>query len=162
MVSGTDEHGTPVMVAADKEGKSYAEIADYYNASFRDDFRRIGLSYDCFSRTTTLNHERVTQDLFKTIYEHGAIVEQTQMVSFSPATGHTLPDRYIEGTCPICGYTEARGDQCDNCGNQLDPIDLINPRSQDRRRDAGVPRDDAPLSRPAEVRRRAAPLDPGA
>jgi methionyl-tRNA synthetase len=130
MVSGTDEHGTPVMVAADKEGKSYAEIADYYNASFRDDFRRIGLSYDCFSRTTTLNHERVTQDLFKTIYEHGAIVEQTQMVSFSPATGHTLPDRYIEGTCPICGYTEARGDQCDNCGNQLDPIDLINPRSK--------------------------------
>jgi len=130
MVSGTDEHGTPVMVAADKEGKSYAEIADYYNASFREDFRRIGLSYDCFSRTTTLNHERVTQDLFKTIYDHGAIVEQTQMVSFSPATGHTLPDRYIEGTCPICGYPEARGDQCDNCGNQLDPVDLINPRSK--------------------------------
>jgi methionyl-tRNA synthetase len=130
MVSGTDEHGTPVMVAADKEGKSYAEIADYYNAAFREDFRRLGLSYDCFSRTTTLNHERVTQDFFKTIYEHGAIVEQTQMVSFSPATGHTLPDRYIEGTCPICGYPEARGDQCDNCGNQLDPIDLINPRSK--------------------------------
>ncbi len=130
MVSGTDEHGTPVMVAADKEGKSYAEIADYYNASFREDFRRLGLSYDCFSRTTTLNHERVTQDLFKTLYAHGAIVEQTQMVSFSPATGHTLPDRYIEGTCPICGYTEARGDQCDNCGNQLDPIDLIDPRSK--------------------------------
>jgi len=130
MVSGTDEHGTPVMVAADKEGKPYAEIADYYNAAFREDFRRLGLSYDCFSRTTTLNHERVTQDFFKTIYAHGAIVEQTQMVSFSPTTGHTLPDRYIEGTCPICGYTEARGDQCDNCGNQLDPIDLINPRSK--------------------------------
>ncbi|MDX6450561.1 MAG: methionyl-tRNA synthetase [Gaiellaceae bacterium] len=130
MVSGTDEHGTPVMVAADKEGKSYAEIADYYNAAFREDFRRLGLSYDCFSRTTTLNHERVTQDVFKTLHEHGAIVEQTQMVSFSPSTGHTLPDRYIEGTCPICGYAEARGDQCDNCGNQLDPIDLINPRSK--------------------------------
>jgi methionyl-tRNA synthetase len=130
MVSGTDEHGTPVMVAADKEGKPYAEIADYYNAAFREDFRRLGLSYDCFSRTTTLNHERVTQDFFKTIYAHGAIVEQTQLVSFSPITGHTLPDRYIEGTCPICGYPEARGDQCDNCGNQLDPIDLINPRSK--------------------------------
>ena len=101
MVSGTDEHGTPVMVAADKEGKSYAEIADYYNASFREDFRRLGISYDCFSRTTTLNHERVTQDLFRTLYAHGVIVEQTQMVSFSPSTGHTLPDRYIEGTCPI-------------------------------------------------------------
>jgi methionyl-tRNA synthetase len=130
MVSGTDEHGTPVMVAADREHKSYSEIADYYNAAFREDFRRLGLSYDCFSRTTTLNHERVTQDFFKTLYDHGAIFEQTQMVSFSPTTGHTLPDRYIEGTCPICGYPEARGDQCDNCGNQLDPIDLINPRSK--------------------------------
>jgi methionyl-tRNA synthetase len=130
MVSGTDEHGTPVMVAADREHKSYGEIADYYNAAFREDFRRLGLSYDCFSRTTTLNHERVTQDVFKTLHDHGAIIEQTQLVSFSATTGHTLPDRYIEGTCPICGYPEARGDQCDNCGNQLDPTDLINPRSK--------------------------------
>jgi methionyl-tRNA synthetase len=130
MVSGTDEHGTPVMVAADREGKSYAEIADIYNESFREDFRRLGLSYDCFSRTTTRNHGRVAQDLFKTLYEHGAIIEQTMLVSFSATTGHTLPDRYIEGTCPICGYPEARGDQCDNCGNQLDPIDLIDPRSK--------------------------------
>src|SRR4051812_47398557 len=130
MVSGTDEHGTPVMVAADGEQKSYVEIADYYNAAFREDFRRLGLSYDCFSRTTTLNHERVTQDVFKTLYDHEAIIEQTQLVSFSATTGHTLPDRYIEGTCPICGYPDARGDQCDNCGNQLDPTDLIDPRSK--------------------------------
>ncbi len=136
MVSGTDEHGTPVMVAADREGKPYGEIADYYNQSFREDFRRLGLSYDLFSRTTTLNHERVTQDFFRTLYEHGAIVEREMLVSFSPTTGHTLPDRYIEGTCPICGYPEARGDQCDNCGNQLDPTDLINPRS---RIDGSVP-----------------------
>jgi methionyl-tRNA synthetase len=129
MVSGTDEHGTPVMVAADREGTTYAEIADRYNASFREDFRRLGLSYDLFSRTTTLNHERVTRDLFATLYANGAIVEQEMLVSFSPATGHTLPDRYIEGTCPICGYPEARGDQCDNCGNQLDPSELIDPRS---------------------------------
>ncbi len=118
------------MVAADREGKSYGEVADYYNQSFREDFQRLGLSYDLFSRTTTLNHERVTQDLFRTLYEHGAIVEREMLVSFSPITGHTLPDRYIEGTCPICGYAEARGDQCDNCGNQLDPTDLINPRSK--------------------------------
>ena len=130
MVSGTDEHGTPVMVAADREGRPYAEVADYYNASFREDFRRLGLSYDLFSRTTTLNHERVTQDLFRTLYERDAIFEQTMLVSFSSTTGHTLPDRYIEGTCPICGYPEARGDQCDNCGNQLDPSDLIEPRSK--------------------------------
>jgi methionyl-tRNA synthetase len=130
MVSGTDEHGTPVMVAADKEGRSYLEVADHYNESFREDFRRLGLSYDLFSRTTTLNHERVVQDLFRTLFEHGAIVEREMLVSFSPVTGHTLPDRYIEGTCPICGYPEARGDQCDNCGNQLDPTDLIDPRSR--------------------------------
>jgi methionyl-tRNA synthetase len=136
MVSGTDEHGTPVMVVADQEGKSYGEVADYYNLSFREDFQRLGLSYDLFSRTTTLNHERVVQDLFKTLYEHGAIVERRMLVSFSPSTGHTLPDRYIEGTCPICGYPEARGDQCDNCGNQLDPSDLIEPRS---RIDGSVP-----------------------
>ena len=136
MVSGTDEHGTPVMVAADREGKSPNEIADFYNASFREDFRRLGLAYDLFSRTTTLNHERVVQDMFKTLYEHGAIVERPMLVSFSSTTGHTLPDRYIEGTCPICGYPEARGDQCDNCGNQLDPTDLINPRS---RIDGSVP-----------------------
>ncbi len=104
MVSGTDEHGTPVMVAADREGGLRGEVADYYNQSFREDFRRLGLSYDLFSRTTTLNHERVVQDLFRTLYEHGAIVEREMLVSFSPATGPTLPDRYIEGTCPICGY----------------------------------------------------------
>jgi methionyl-tRNA synthetase len=124
------------MVAADREGKPYGEVADYYNASFREDFRRLGLSYDLFSRTTTLNHERVTQDLFRTLYEHGAIFEQAMLVSFSTTTGHTLPDRYIEGTCPICGFPDARGDQCDNCGNQLDPTDLINPRS---RIDGSVP-----------------------
>ena len=129
MVSGTDEHGTPVMVTADGEGKSYAEVASFYNRAHREDFVRLGLSYDCFTRTTTRNHERVTQDLFKTLYDHGAFIERAQLVSFSPTTGHTLPDRYIEGTCPICGYPEARGDQCDNCGNQLDPVDLIDPRS---------------------------------
>src|SRR5437588_2126541 len=87
MVSGTDEHGTPVMVTADREGKSYAEVADFYNAAHRADFRRLGLSYDMFSRTTTLNHARVTQDLFKTLHDHGAIVEQTMLVSFSPTSG---------------------------------------------------------------------------
>jgi methionyl-tRNA synthetase len=129
-VSGTDEHGTPVMVAADREGRSYRDVADFYNRAHREDFRRLGFTYDCFTRTTTPNHERVTRDLFKTLYEQGAIFERSQLVSFSPTTGHTLPDRYIEGTCPICGYPQARGDQCDNCGNQLDPTDLIDPRSR--------------------------------
>jgi methionyl-tRNA synthetase len=130
MVSGTDEHGTPVMVAADRDGLSPREAADRYSRIIREDLRNLGLSYDLFTRTTTHNHYRVVQDLFKTLYEHGHIVEKTTLGAFSAATGHTLPDRYIEGTCPICGFEFARGDQCDNCGNQLDPIHLKNPRSK--------------------------------
>jgi len=129
MVSGTDEHGTPVMVSADKNGVSPRELADRNNGLIREDLRNLGISYDCFSRTTTRNHYRVTQDLFRTLYEKGYLVERTTLGAFSASTGRTLPDRYIEGTCPICGYPEARGDQCDNCGNQLDPVDLIDPRS---------------------------------
>jgi methionyl-tRNA synthetase len=130
MVSGTDEHGTPVMVAADREGLSPRETADRYSELTRKDLHDLGLAYDLFTRTTTANHYRVVQDLFRTLYEKGYIVEKTTMGAFSATTGHTLPDRYIEGTCPICGFESARGDQCDNCGNQLDPIDLKNPRSK--------------------------------
>ena len=129
MVSGTDEHGTPVMVSADREGVSPRELADRNNALIRDDYIKLGLAFDTFTRTTTVNHYRVTQDLFRTLYEKGYLIERTTLGAFSPATGRTLPDRYIEGTCPICGYPDARGDQCDNCGNQLDPVDLIDPRS---------------------------------
>ncbi|MDP9262511.1 MAG: methionine--tRNA ligase, partial [Actinomycetota bacterium] len=129
MVSGTDEHGTPVMVTADREGVSPHEIAERYNRLIREDLRDLGITYDCFTRTTTQNHARVTTDVFRTLYEHGCLIEKTTLGAFSASTGNTLPDRYIEGTCPICGYAEARGDQCDNCGNQLDPTDLINPRS---------------------------------
>ena len=129
MVSGTDEHGTPVMVAADRENVSPHEIAERYNRVIREDLRDLGISYDCFTRTTTRNHARVTQDMFRTLYEHGWLIEQRTLGAFSPTTGYTLPDRYIEGTCPICGYERARGDQCDNCGNQLDPVDLIDPHS---------------------------------
>jgi methionyl-tRNA synthetase len=129
MVSGTDEHGTPVMVAADKEGVSPRELADRYNKLIREDLRNLGLSYDTFTRTTTRNHYSVTQDMFRTLYERGYLIERTTLGAFSASTGNALPDRYIEGTCPICGYGEARGDQCDNCGNQLDPVDLKNPHS---------------------------------
>ncbi len=130
MVSGTDEHGTPVMVAADAAGESARETAERFNRLIREDLGDLGLSYDLFTRTTTENHYRVTQDLFRTLHEKGYIFEEETLGAFSAATGHTLPDRYIEGTCPICGYGSARGDQCDNCGNQLDPIDLIEPRSR--------------------------------
>ena len=130
MVSGTDEHGTPIMVAADREGVSPQELVDRNNAVIREDLRRLGLSYDLFTRTTTGNHHRVVRDVFRTLHDRGFLVERTMLGAFSASTGRTLPDRYIEGTCPICGFTDARGDQCDNCGNQLDPQDLIEPRSK--------------------------------
>jgi len=129
MVSGTDEHGTPVMVSADREGVTPRELADRNNALILDDYVRLGMTYDCFTRTITRNHYAVVQDMFRTLYDKGFLIEQTALGAIAPATGRTLPDRYIEGTCPICGYPEARGDQCDNCGNQLDPDDLIGPRS---------------------------------
>ncbi len=130
MVSGTDEHGTPILVQAEREGLSPREIADKYNRVIVEDLQGLGLSYDLFTRTTTRNHYRVAQELFVGLYRNGYVVPRTAMGAVSPSSGRTLPDRYIEGTCPICGYPSARGDQCDNCGNQLDPVDLINPVSR--------------------------------
>ena len=130
MVSGTDEHGTPIQVQADAEGVSARELADRYNRVIVDDLTSLGMTYDLFTRTTTLNHYAVTQEIFVRLLENGYIFSRTTLGAISPSTGRTLPDRYIEGTCPICGYPSARGDQCDNCGNQLDPADLINPRSK--------------------------------
>ena len=130
MVSGTDEHGTPIQVQADKEGVSARELADRYNGVIGNDLANLGMSYDLFTRTTTRNHYAVVQEMFLTLLKNGYIFPKTTLGAISPSTGRTLPDRYIEGTCPICDYPSARGDQCDNCGNQLDPTDLINPKSR--------------------------------
>ncbi|AGL21081.1 methionyl-tRNA synthetase [Actinoplanes sp. N902-109] len=130
MVSGTDEHGTPIQVQADAEGVTARELADRYNRVIVEDLHGLGLSYDLFTRTTTRNHYAVVQELFTGLHDNGYIIAKTTLGAISPSTGRTLPDRYIEGTCPICGYAGARGDQCDNCGNQLDPEQLINPRSR--------------------------------
>ena len=130
MVSGTDEHGTPIQVQADAEGVSARALADRYNRVIVDDLTGLGMTYDLFTRTTTRNHYAITQEIFLGLLRNGYIFPKTTLGAISPSTGRTLPDRYIEGTCPICGYDSARGDQCDNCGNQLDPADLINPRSK--------------------------------
>ncbi len=130
MVSGTDEHGTPILVQAENEGMPAAQLADKYSRIIAGDLQQLGLSYDLFTRTTTKNHYAVVQELFRGLLRNGYIFPKTQLGAISPSTGRTLPDRYIEGTCPICGYGAARGDQCDNCGNQLDPVDLIQPRSK--------------------------------
>ncbi|MDT0166516.1 methionine--tRNA ligase [Actinotalea sp. AC32] len=130
MVSGSDEHGTPILIAADEAGVTPQELADRNHRLIVEDFVALGLAYDLYTRTTTRNHHAVVQELFRGVHANGYVVEQTTMGAISPSTGRTLPDRYIEGTCPICGAEGARGDQCDTCGNQLDPQDLVDPRSK--------------------------------
>ena len=130
MISGTDENGTPILLQADAEGVPPRQLADKYNRMIVEDLHGLGLSYDLFTRTTTANHHRVVQELFLALHRNGYVLSRSALGAISPSTGRTLPDRYIEGTCPICGYDSARGDQCDSCGNQLDPVDLINPRSR--------------------------------
>ena len=130
MVSGSDEHGTPILIAADEAGVSPQALADKNHRIIAEDLVSLGCTYDLYTRTTTPNHHAVVQELFKGVYENGYFVEQTTHGAISPSTGRTLPDRYIEGTCPICKSPGARGDQCDTCGNQLDPADLIDPVSK--------------------------------
>ena len=130
MVSGTDEHGTPILVAADQEGITARELADRNNRVIVEDLVNLGLSYDLFTRTTSGNHYAIVQEMFTTVRDNGYMIEQVTRGAISPSTGRTLPDRYIEGTCPLCKTPGARGDQCDACGNQLDPTDLIDPVSR--------------------------------
>src|SRR5688572_8547365 len=104
MISGTDEHGTPILVQAEKEGVSARELADRYNRIIVEDLAGLGLSYDLFTRTTTVNHYRVAQELFRVAHRNGYLVQQKSRGAISPSTGRTLPDRYIEGTCPVCAY----------------------------------------------------------
>ncbi len=130
MVSGTDEHGTPILIAADEAGVSAQELADRNHRLIAEDLVSLGLCYDLYTRTTTRNHEQVVQEMFTGVHANGYFLERTTYGAISPSTGRTLPDRYIEGTCPICTSPGARGDQCDTCGNQLDPADLIDPVSR--------------------------------
>ncbi|MFZ2261383.1 MAG: methionine--tRNA ligase [Luteococcus japonicus] len=130
MVSGTDEHGTAIQVKADSEGLTAEQTADKYHRIIAEDLQGLGLSYDLYTRTTTDNHRQVVQEMFTVLHDNGYIISRTEMGAISPSTGRTLADRYIEGECPHCGFDGARGDQCDNCGRQLDPVDLKNPHSR--------------------------------
>ncbi len=129
-VSGSDSHGTPIVVAAEQKGVEPAEIADKYHKEFTRDFERLGFSYTNYTKTTTDNHRKVVQELFLKIRENGFLETKTEELAFDESTQRFLPDRYLEGECPICHYENARGDQCDNCGSLLDAKDLINPRSK--------------------------------
>lgn len=130
MVSGSDAHGTPVTVRADAEGKTPYEVYQHYHAGFLELFQKLGLTYDLFTSTHTENHFEVSQSIFLALHKNGYLYTQSQEQWYSPAQRRFLPDRYVEGTCYICGYGSARGDQCDNCGNLLDATQLIEPRSK--------------------------------
>ena len=153
MVSGTDEHGTPILVAADKAGVTPRELADANNRMIVEDLHALGLSYDLFTRTTTRNHHAVVQEMFRTVHRNGYMVEQTTKGAISPSTGRTLPDRYIEGTCPICGYAERARRPVRQLRQPARPHRPDRPAQQDQRRGAGVRRDPALLPRPAGARR---------
>ena len=130
MVSGTDSHGTPVVLAADKEGVSVEDVYKKYHNGFLDLFQQAGISYDLFTTTHTENHFKVSQSMFLALLKNGFLFKQFSKQWYSPAASKFLPDRYVEGTCYICGYEGARSDQCDNCGNVLEPEKLINPRAK--------------------------------
>ncbi len=130
MVSGSDVHGTPITVRADEEGVTPDVIVDRYHSEFVRQWDEIGISWDLYTTTGTDNHARVTQDMFLRQLENGHIDRRTSEQFFDPEAERFLPDRYIEGTCPHCSFGEARGDQCDNCGRTLDPVDLVEPRSK--------------------------------
>lgn len=130
MVSGSDCHGTPITVSADNEGVTPQVIIDRYHPRIIEVWDRLGISFDTYTSTLTENHYETVQDVFLRLLEHGYLYTKTQDQLYDPQAERFLPDRYVEGTCPHCGYTEARGDQCDNCGSQLDAIDLLEPRSR--------------------------------
>ena len=130
MITGTDSHGTPVTLAADKLGKTVEEVYKFYHEGFIDLFKQIGISYDLYTTTHSENHFKVSQSIFLALQKNGFLFKKTEPQWFSPGLNRFLPDRYIEGTCYICGTEGARSDQCDACGNVLDPTKLVNPKSK--------------------------------
>jgi methionyl-tRNA synthetase len=130
MVSGSDAHGTPITVRADAEKVPPETVYQRYHATFLDLYQQLGLTYDLFTSTHTQNHFKVSQAIFLSLQENGYLYTASEKQWYAPSQGRFLPDRYVEGTCYICGYPNARSDQCDRCGNLLDPTLLIEPRSR--------------------------------
>lgn len=130
MVSGSDVHGTPITVRADAEGVTPSEIVERYHAEFCRQWETLGISWDLYTTTGTPNHAAVTQDMFLVQLRNGHIDKRISDQYYDPVGERFLPDRYIEGVCPHCGFEAARGDQCEDCGATLDATDLIEPRSK--------------------------------
>lgn len=130
MVSGSDAHGTPVTVRADAEHSTPEQVYQRFHASFLELFQKLGLCYDLFTSTHTANHFRVSQTIFLALKNNGYLYTQREQQWYAPSQNRFLPDRYVEGKCYLCGYPNARGDQCDGCGSLLDATQLIEPRSK--------------------------------
>ena len=128
MVSGSDTHGTPITIRADQEGITPQEVVERYHAMFLESWQKLGITFDLFTTTNTENHEKVVHDVFKSLHDKGYIYTDNMLLAYCAQCDRYLPDRYVEGTCPHCGHTRARGDQCDSCGQTLDPQELIDPR----------------------------------
>ncbi len=130
MVSGSDTHGTPVTLKAEADGVPPGQVIDTYHELFVDGCLAMGLTFDWYTHTDTANHWQITQEMFLRHMENGYIYKDIQSQWYDAEAGRFLADRYVEGTCPFCGYDEARGDQCDNCGRLYDALELKNPRSK--------------------------------
>jgi len=128
MVSGSDQHGTPITLRAEQENKSPQEIVSKYHREFLDCWQKLGISFDLFTTTGTANHSQVVHDIFLALLNKGYIYTDTMSQAYCSECQRFLPDRYTEGTCPYCHFSEARGDQCDECGRTLNPSDLIDLR----------------------------------
>jgi methionyl-tRNA synthetase len=128
MVSGSDAHGTPVTVRADAEGTTPLKVYEGYHETFLELYQKLGLAFDLFTSTHTENHFKVSQDIFLALQANNYLYSERQKQWYAPSKGRFLPDRYVEGTCYICGYPNARGDQCDGCGSLLDATQIIDPR----------------------------------
>jgi len=128
MVSGSDQHGTPITLRAEQEKKSPKEIVARYHKEFLDCWQRLGISWDLFTTTSTPNHTQTTHDIFLKLLDEGYIYKDAMPQAYCPQCQRFLPDRYVEGTCPYCHFPQARGDQCDECGRTMNPSDLLDLR----------------------------------
>ena len=124
MVSGSDQHGTPVTITAEQESSTPQEVADRYHRQFVDCWAKLGISFDLFTTTHTPNHFEVARDIFLTLLDKGYIYKDTMLQAYCPECQRFLPDRYVEGTCPHCAFERARGDECDQCGKPMSPTEL--------------------------------------
>ena len=128
-VCGSDEHGVPITIRAMKEGVTPQQIVDKYHAIIKDSFEQMGISFDIYSRTSNKVHHETAAAFFKKLYDDGLFEEKETEQYYDEKTKTFLADRYIIGTCPVCGNLNAYGDQCEKCGSSLSPEQLINPRS---------------------------------